>query len=209
MRSTPGRRHFTCLRGCREFFLIPLATAAGQVLIVGTCTGARWREWAAAGCTSLLAIAAKLTVPPVAKRQRSSDRSFCLSVGGVPDFGPVSAQMQHSLGNEWPDPLQVASAVCGPPDFSPKSYCMTFRRRAADFWAEPWCRFLRYRLPPSAQRATSGRSTTITTITCNMPAAPVGIAGPRRRKPRRGTHAGLRRFPPGRVAAVTPPSTSK
>ena len=54
---------FTCLRGCREFFLILLAIAAGQVLIVefgGEVFRTEplvWREWAAViGCTSLLAI---------------------------------------------------------------------------------------------------------------------------------------------------------
>ena len=54
---------FTCLRGCREFFLILLAIAAGQVLIVEfggevfRTEPLAWREWAAViGCTSLLAI---------------------------------------------------------------------------------------------------------------------------------------------------------
>ena len=54
---------FTCLRGCREFFLILLAIAAGQVLIVEfggevfRTDPLAWREWAAViGCTSLLAI---------------------------------------------------------------------------------------------------------------------------------------------------------
>ena len=54
---------FTCLRGCREFFLILLAIAVGQVLIVEfggevfRTEPLAWREWAAViGCTSLLAI---------------------------------------------------------------------------------------------------------------------------------------------------------
>ncbi|MCD7793744.1 MAG: calcium-translocating P-type ATPase, PMCA-type [Alistipes sp.] len=53
---------FTCLRGCREFFLILRAIAAGQVLIVEfggevfRTEPLSWREWAAViGCTSLLA----------------------------------------------------------------------------------------------------------------------------------------------------------
>lgn len=87
---------FTCLRGCREFFLILLAIAAGQVLIVEfggevfRTEPLAWREWAAViGCTSLLATAAKRFVPcgeNVERLALDEEIFFALSVGGVPDF---------------------------------------------------------------------------------------------------------------------------
>lgn len=58
---------FTCLRGCREFFLILLAIAVGQVLIVEfggevfRTEPLAWREWAAIiGCTSLIAVGGEI-----------------------------------------------------------------------------------------------------------------------------------------------------
>ena len=58
---------FTCLRGCREFFLILLAIGVGQVLIVEfggevfRTVPLSWGEWAEViGFTSLLAIGGEL-----------------------------------------------------------------------------------------------------------------------------------------------------
>ena len=58
---------FTCLRGCREFFLILLAIGVGQVLIVEfggevfRTVPLTWGEWAEViGFTSLLAIGGEL-----------------------------------------------------------------------------------------------------------------------------------------------------
>ncbi len=58
---------FTCLRGCREFFLILLAIAVGQVLIVEfggevfRTEPLAWREWAVIiGSTSLIAVGGEI-----------------------------------------------------------------------------------------------------------------------------------------------------
>ena len=58
---------FSCLRGCREFFLILLAIAVGQVLIVEfggevfRTEPLAWREWAVIiGSTSLIAVGGEI-----------------------------------------------------------------------------------------------------------------------------------------------------
>ena len=63
----PRHSVFTCLRGCREFFLILLAIGVGQVLIVEfggevfRTVPLTWGEWAEViGFTSLLAIGGEL-----------------------------------------------------------------------------------------------------------------------------------------------------
>lgn len=66
---------FTCLRGCREFFLILLAIAAGQVLIVEfggevfRTVPLTWQQWAwVIGGTSLIAVGGEIV--RALKRQR-------------------------------------------------------------------------------------------------------------------------------------------